>query len=152
MREMKEVEIYTDGACSGNPGPGAYGVVMLYNGRRKEFSGGYKQTTNNRMEIMGVIKGLQSLLQPCKVRLYSDSKYVVDAIEKKWVEKWQKNNWMRNKKEQALNVDLWQTLLPLLAQHDVRFIWVKGHADNVENERCDQLAREHIKSGVLEDE
>lgn len=144
---MRQIEIYTDGACSGNPGPGGYGVVMLYNGTRKELSGGDNPTTNNRMEIMGVIKGLQSLKEPCEVKLYSDSRYVVDAIEKGWARKWKKNNWMRTATDKALNADLWEVLLKLLDIHKVRFIWVKGHASNVENERCDELAREFIRSG-----
>ncbi|NMA83341.1 MAG: ribonuclease HI [Epulopiscium sp.] len=141
---MKEVIIYTDGACSGNPGPGGYGIVLLYNDYRREMAGGEENTTNNRMELLGVIKGLEALREPCQVTLYSDSKYVVDAIEKGWVFKWKKNNWMRNKKDKALNVDLWEQLLILLNKHKVRFIWVKGHSDNVENERCDFLARQFI--------
>ncbi len=144
---MKSVTIYTDGACSGNPGVGGYGVVLLYGSARKELSEGYQLTTNNRMELLAVIKGLEALKEPCQVTLYSDSKYVVDAIEKKWVKKWQANGWKRNQKEMALNVDLWQRLLPLLEKHTVTFIWVKGHANNVENERCDFLARQAIASG-----
>ena len=139
---MRKITIYTDGACSGNPGPGGYGVVLIYGKHRKELSGGEAATTNNRMEIMGVIAGLEALNQPCEVALYSDSRYVVDAIEKGWVTRWQQNSWMRNKKEPALNVDLWERMLPLLQQHKVTFHWVKGHAGHPENERCDQLARE----------
>ena len=140
------VTIYTDGACSGNPGPGGYGAVLLFtdkNGKthRKELSGGEEQTTNNRMEIMGVIKGLETLKTPCAVTLYTDSKYVSDAIDKGWVIRWKNNNWMRNKKDRALNVDLWEQVLELLNVHDVSFKWVKGHADNPENNRCDELAR-----------
>ncbi len=146
---MKKVTIYTDGACSGNPGKGGYGAVLLYNGYRKELSGGYISTTNNRMEIMAVIKGLEALKEPCEVTLYSDSKYVVDAIEKGWVIKWKSNNWYRNKSEKALNVDLWKRLLELLNKHRVIFCWVKGHADNVENQRCDALARGAILQGNL---
>jgi len=141
---MKKVTIYTDGACSGNPGPGGYGVVMIHGSHRKEISGGEAQTTNNRMEMMGVIVGLQALKTPCEVDLYSDSRYVVDAIEKDWVTRWKQNNWMRNKKEPALNVDLWEKMLPLLVMHKVSFHWVKGHAGNPENERCDELARAAI--------
>ena len=149
---MKTLDIYTDGACSGNPGPGGYGVVLLFNEHRKELSAAYKRTTNNRMEMMAVIKGLDSLKEKCEVRLYSDSKYVVDAVEKGWALKWKKNNWMRNSKERALNVDLWEQLLALLEFHQVKFIWVKGHAANVENERCDQLAREAIiNQNLIED-
>jgi len=141
---LRKVTIYTDGACSGNPGPGGYGVVMICGEGRKELSGGEPQTTNNRMEIMGVIAGLEALKQPCQVDLYSDSRYVVDAIEKGWVTRWQQNNWMRNKKEAALNVDLWERMLPLLDIHNVVFHWVKGHAGQTENERCDVLARQAI--------
>ncbi|MCL2217909.1 MAG: ribonuclease HI [Defluviitaleaceae bacterium] len=142
----KKVTIYTDGACSGNPGPGGYGVVMLYGEHRRELSGGEAETTNNRMEMMGVIKGLESLKQPCEVDVYSDSRYVVDAIQKGWALRWRENNWKRNKKEAALNPDLWETLLSLLEKHSVTFHWVKGHAGNPENERCDELAREAIAS------
>ena len=149
---MKSLDIYTDGACSGNPGPGGYGVVMLYNGNRKELNGGYRKTTNNRMEILAVIKGLESLKEPCNVTLYSDSKYVIDAITKGWVTKWKKNGWKRNAKDKALNVDLWERILELLDIHNVSFVWVKGHADNVENERCDCLARAAITEGNLEED
>lgn len=149
---MKKIDIYTDGACSGNPGPGGYGVVMLFEGKRKELSEGYKETTNNRMEMMAVIQALKELKCKCEVDLYSDSKYIVDAINKGWANKWQKNNWMRNKKDKALNVDLWKELLGLLEVHKVTFIWVKGHADNVENERCDLLAREAIEKNNLKDD
>ncbi|MCL2286964.1 MAG: ribonuclease HI [Firmicutes bacterium] len=141
----KKVTIYTDGACSGNPGPGGYGTVLIHGEHRKELSGGEAQTTNNRMEMMAVIIGLETLKQPCEVDLYSDSRYVVDAIEKGWVTRWKQNNWMRNKKEAALNVDLWERLLPLLATHQVTFHWVKGHAGHPENERCDELARRAIE-------
>jgi len=141
---MRKVTIYTDGACSGNPGPGGYGTVLIHGEYRKELSGGEAQTTNNRMEIMAVIIGLEALKQPCEVALYSDSRYVVDAIEKGWVTRWKQNNWMRNKKEAALNVDLWERMLPLLDVHKVAFHWVKGHAGHPENERCDELARAAI--------
>lgn len=150
---MKKLDIYTDGACSGNPGSGGYGVVMLYKGARKEISQGYKTTTNNRMEALAVIKALEALKEPCEVTLYSDSKYVVDSITKGWVYNWKKRNWIKSDKKKALNVDLWERLLPLLKKHKVEFVWVKGHADNVENERCDELARMAIASGnLLEDE
>ncbi len=150
---MKKIDIYTDGACSGNPGSGGYGVVMLYKGARKELSQGYKTTTNNRMEALAVIKALEALKEPCEVTLYSDSKYVVDSITKGWVYNWKKKNWIKSDKKKALNVDLWERLLPLLEKHNVEFVWVKGHADNVENERCDELARMAIASGnLLEDE
>ena len=143
---MKNVTIYTDGACSGNPGPGGYGVVLLHKSRRKELSGGDPQTTNNRMEIMGAIVGLEALKEPCEVALYSDSKYLVDAVRLGWAVRWQQNNWMRNKKDPALNPDLWERLLQLLEKHTVHFHWVKGHAGNPENERCDELARKAIEA------
>ncbi|KAF5072968.1 Ribonuclease HI [anaerobic digester metagenome] len=149
---MKSIVIYTDGACSGNPGAGGYGAVMLYGTARKELSGGYRKTTNNRMEVLAVIKGLEALKEPCSVKLYSDSKYVVDAIEKGWAKKWRSQGWMRNNKEKASNVDLWERLLALLEIHQVSFIWVKGHADNPENERCDQLARAAIQKNTLEND
>jgi ribonuclease HI len=138
---MKTVDIYTDGACSGNPGNGGYGAVLMYGGRKKELSQGYELTTNNRMEILAVIAALSALKEPCSVNLYSDSKYVVDAINKGWMEKWKKNNWMRTKTEKASNSDLWIRLDNLLKVHSVNFIWVKGHADNLYNKRCDELAR-----------
>jgi ribonuclease HI len=137
---QKNVVIYTDGACTGNPGPGGYGVVLLYNSHRKELSGGFRRTTNNRMEMMAAIVGLQTLNQPCEVTLHSDSKYLVDAITQGWAQKWQSNGWKRNKKDRAKNPDLWQQLLDLCDFHQVTFRWVKGHAGNPENERCDQLA------------
>ena len=137
---MKEVEIYTDGACSGNPGPGGWGAILEYRGLEKELSGGEKETTNNRMELMGVIAALEALKTPCEVDLYSDSQYVINAIEKGWAVRWQKNGWMRNKKERALNPDLWERLLSLLQKHQVTFHWVKGHAENPKNNRCDALA------------
>lgn len=136
----KEVEIYTDGACSGNPGPGGYGVILKYKGQAKELSGGESQTTNNRMELMGVITGLNALKEPCVVMLYSDSKYIIDAINKGWAKKWHANNWIKSDKKKALNIDLWEQLLDLLDKHEVTFNWVKGHAGHTENERCDTLA------------
>lgn len=137
---MKNVTIYTDGACSGNPGKGGYGIVLLYGTWRKEISKGYKCTTNNRMELRGVIVALKALKEPCNVTLYSDSKYVIDSVTKGWVYGWQKKGWIKSDKKEALNVDLWKELLPLLKMHHVEFVWVKGHNDNVENERCDRLA------------
>lgn len=149
---MKKLDIYTDGACSGNPGAGGYGVVMLYKGARKELSQGYKVTTNNRMEMLAVIKALEALKEPCEVTLYSDSKYVVDSITKGWVYGWKKRGWVKSDKKKALNVDLWERMLPLLEKHKVEFVWVKGHADNVENERCDELARLALaEDNLLED-
>lgn len=134
------VEIFTDGACSGNPGPGGFGVILRLGAHVKELSGGDAQTTNNRMELLGVITGLSALKFPCKVVLTTDSKYVVDSITKGWAKKWQANNWIKSDKKKALNVDLWEQLLSLLEIHDVEFRWVKGHAGHPENERCDQLA------------
>ena len=134
------VTIYTDGACSGNPGPGGYGAILMYGQHKKELSGGDPNTTNNRMELMGVITALKALNRPCQVDLYTDSQYVVNAIEKGWAKKWQANGWMRNKKDKALNPDLWQSLLDLLEIHQVTFHWVKGHAENPYNNRCDELA------------
>ena len=140
MATRKHVIVYTDGACTGNPGPGGYGVVLFYGKHRRELSGGYRLTTNNRMELMGPIKGLEALNQGCQVTLHSDSRYVVESIEKGWAKRWRSNGWMRNKKEQAVNPDLWGTLLELCEKHDVEFRWVPGHAGDPENERCDQLA------------
>jgi ribonuclease HI len=137
---MKTVTMFTDGACSGNPGPGGYGTILRFGTHEKELSGGYKQTTNNRMELMAIIKGLEALKEPCAVELYSDSRYIVDAVTKGWAERWQANGWMRNKKEEAKNPDLWERLLSLLDKHRVTMHWVKGHAGHAENERCDQLA------------
>ena len=137
---MKTITIYTDGACSGNPGPGGWGAILEWQGHQKELSGGEAQTTNNRMELTAVLTALAILKEPCVVELYSDSKYVVDAIEKGWLYGWQKKGWIKADKKPVLNVDLWQQLLPLLARHDVRLPWVKGHAETEKNNRCDQLA------------
>ncbi len=137
---MKKVTVYTDGACSGNPGAGGYAAILLYNGKTKEISGGEKDTTNNRMELCAVISGLEALKEPCEVQLYSDSKYVIDSITKGWVYSWQKNNWIKSDKKPTLNRDLWEKLLKLLEIHEVSYVWVKGHAGNEYNERCDRLA------------
>ncbi len=137
---MQSVTIYTDGACSGNPGPGGYGVILKSGDQEKQLSAGYRNTTNNRMELRAVIAGLEALRRPCQVTVYSDSKYIVDAVELGWARRWKKNNWYRNKKEKALNIDLWDTLLAQLDRHRVRFKWVKGHAGHPENEICDKLA------------
>ena len=137
---MKQVTIYTDGACSGNPGPGGWGAVLQYNGREKELSGGETQTTNNRMELSGVIAALEALKEPCAVDLYSDSKYVVDALTKGWAISWRKKGWIKSDKKPALNPDLWEKLLKLTEKHTVTCHWVKGHADNKFNNRCDELA------------
>ncbi|MBQ9807545.1 MAG: ribonuclease HI [Ruminococcus sp.] len=139
---MKTVEIFTDGACSGNPGPGGYGVVLRYGKTEKELSGGDANTTNNRMELLGVITALEALKEPCQVVLTTDSRYVVDSVTKGWVYSWKKKNWIKSDKKPALNVDLWERLLPLLEKHKVTFNWVKGHAGHPENERCDRLAVE----------
>lgn len=141
---MKHIEIYTDGACSGNPGPGGWGAILRFRtGEKvyeKEISGGEAGTTNNRMELTGVISALAALKEPCQVLLTTDSKYVVDSITKGWVYGWKKRGWVKSDKKPALNVDLWEQLLPLLERHKVTFHWVKGHAGHPENERCDQLA------------
>lgn len=137
---MKTVEIYTDGACSGNPGPGGYGAILKYNGHEKEISGGDKNTTNNRMELLAVIEALKLLKEPCYVELYSDSQYVCNAFNLGWVEKWKTKNWMRTKSEPVKNPDLWKELYSLCQTHKVKYNWVKGHAGHPENERCDRLA------------
>lgn len=137
---MKTVEIFSDGACSGNPGAGGYGTILRYGNKEKELSGGEPHTTNNRMELMGVIAGLSALKEPCRVILTTDSKYVVDSVSKGWVYGWQKKGWKKSDGKPALNVDLWERLLPLLEIHDVTFNWVKGHDGHPENERCDRLA------------
>ncbi len=145
METLKKVEIFTDGACSGNPGPGGYGVILRYNGVEKELSGGDSQTTNNRMELTAAIRGLEALRERCSVTLYSDSKYLTDAINCGWAVKWRENGWMRTKREKALNPDLWERLLDLTDEHEVTFVWVKGHAGHPENERCDHLAVEQTE-------
>ena len=137
---MKTVELFTDGACSGNPGPGGYGIVLRYGTAEKEISGGDASTTNNRMELSAVIVGLSALKEPCKVILTTDSRYVVDAVTKGWVYGWKKRGWVKADKKPALNSDLWEQLLPLLEKHEVTFNWVRGHAGHPENERCDRLA------------
>lgn len=137
---MKTVEIFSDGACSGNPGPGGYGTILRYGNKEKELSGGEPYTTNNRMELMGIIAGLSSLKEPCKVKITTDSKYIVDSVSKGWVYTWKKKGWKKSDGSPALNVDLWERLLPLLEKHEITFNWVKGHAGHPENERCDRLA------------
>ncbi len=137
---MKKVSIYTDGACKGNPGPGGYGTILVYNGREKELTSGFIETTNNRMELTAAIVGLEALRESCQVVLYSDSKYLVDSITKGWVYGWKKKGWKKSDGSSALNVDLWQKLLPLLEAHSVEFVWVKGHDGHIFNERCDALA------------
>ena len=137
---MKKVEIFTDGACSGNPGPGGWGAVLRYKGTEKQLSGGEHETTNNRMELTAVISALSALKEPCEVTLTSDSKYVIDAITMGWAKSWRKNGWIKSDKKPALNSDLWARLLELLDIHKVSFVWVKGHAGHPENEICDSLA------------
>ena len=134
------VEIFTDGACSGNPGPGGYGAILRVGEHVKELSGGDANTTNNRMELMGVIAALSALKYPCDVVLTTDSKYVVDSVTKGWARGWKAKGWIKSDKKPALNVDLWERLLDLLDVHNVKFVWVKGHAGHPENERCDTLA------------
>ncbi|MBP3627537.1 MAG: ribonuclease HI [Clostridia bacterium] len=142
----KYIEIFTDGACSGNPGPGGWGVVLRYGNHEKELCGGEKNTTNNRMELTAAIMGLSALKEPCRVKLTTDSKYVADGIDKGWAKSWQANGWRKADKKPALNPDLWEKLLALLDIHDVEIQWVKGHAGHPENERCDRLAVEYYKS------
>jgi ribonuclease HI len=149
---MKKIFLYTDGACSGNPGSGGYGAILQFGDRIRELSGGFNNTTNNRMELMGVIKGLEQLKEPCEVTVTSDSRYVVDAMEKGWAKKWREQGWRRNKKEKALNPDLWARILDLCDTHTVKFKWVNGHAGHPENERCDRLAvAAAAQSGLPED-
>lgn len=137
---MKHVEIYTDGACSGNPGAGGYGAIIVYKGKEKVLSGGQPQTTNNRMELTAVIAALEALKEPCEVTLSSDSKYVVDGITKGWAKSWKARGWKKADKKPALNADLWDRLLGLTAVHKVEFVWIKGHDGHPYNERCDRLA------------
>ena len=137
---MKTVTLYSDGACSGNPGPGGWGCILEYQGTEKELSGGEKNTTNNRMELTAVIRGLEALKEPCIVELYSDSRYVIDALEKGWAWGWKKRGWVKSDKQPALNPDLWDRLLSLSQTHQLHCHWVKGHAQNPKNNRCDELA------------
>jgi ribonuclease HI len=139
---MKKITAFTDGACSGNPGPGGYGVIMRYNGNEKELSGGFRDTTNNRMELMGAIAALEALREPCEVNIVTDSQYLVNAVEKRWVYGWKAKGWRRSGSGKVLNIDLWERLLILLVKHTVTFTWVRGHAGHAENERCDVLAVE----------
>lgn len=143
---MKSIVLYTDGACSGNPGAGGWGAILEYQGQRKELSGGENSTTNNRMELMAAIKGLSALKEPCHVKLVSDSKYVIDGLSRGWAANWRKNGWKRNKREKALNPDLWEQLLNLIEKHEMEYEWVKGHSGHPENQRCDDLATAAIAS------
>ncbi len=149
---MKHILLYTDGACSGNPGPGGYGVVLRYNGREREISEGFRLTTNNRMELLAAIVGLEALKEPCEVELYSDSKYLTDALNKGWLSSWQARGWKKADKSPVLNVDLWQRLIPLMEKHSVKLIWLKGHDGHPENERCDFLARTAYSSDNLSED
>ena len=149
---MKEVTIYTDGACSGNPGKGGFGVILNYMGRIKEISEGFECTTNNRMEIMAALTGLNALKETCKVILYSDSKYLVDSVNQKWIDSWQKNGWKNSKREKVKNKELFEELIRLLNIHDVELRWVKGHDGHPENERCDFLATSAAKGDNLKED
>jgi ribonuclease HI len=144
MSELKEITIYTDGGCEPNPGRGGYGAILMYGPKRKELSGGFRLTTNNRMELYAAIAALEALKEPCKVKLVSDSKYLVESMTQGWVENWEKKGWKK-----AKNPDLWQRIVALCQTHHVKFIWVKGHAENPHNERCDVLATKAIQSGSL---
>lgn len=137
---MKEVTLYTDGACSGNPGPGGWGAILIYKDYKKEMSGGDVETTNNKMELTAAIEGLSALKEPCRVKLYSDSKYLIDGITKDWARSWRQKGWKKSDGKPALNVDLWEKILELDEYHEIEYIWVKGHAGNPYNERCDRLA------------
>ena len=149
---MQHVEMYTDGGCLGNPGRGGYGAILACGEHRREISGGYQHTTNNRMELMACIIGLEALKHECVVTVHSDSKYMVDGVSKGWAVKWKRNNWKRSGGVLAENVDLWEQLLSLTEKHRVTFLWVKGHAGHQENERCDQLATDAAnRPGLLED-
>ncbi len=148
----EQVTIYTDGACLGNPGPGGYGAVLLYGSQRKELSGGFKLTTNNRMEITAALVALEALRKPCRVTLYSDSQYLVNAMSKGWAQRWQANGWKRNKREVAVNPDLWERMLELCQHHTVDFQWVRGHSGTKENEECDRLAVAAARDSGLPDD
>jgi ribonuclease HI len=149
MKNTRGVTIYTDGACIGNPGPGGYAAILLYQGHRRELPGGYRRTTNNRMELMAAIAGLAALKEKCMVTLYSDSQYLVNAMSRGWARRWRANGWKRNRREKALNADLWERLLQLCEYHEVHFDWVKGHAGTQENLRCDELAMQAARQPNL---
>lgn len=146
---MKKVTIHTDGACKGNPGPGAYAAVLVHGGHRKELSGGFRLTTNNRMELLAAISALEVLSEPCRVELHSDSKYLVHAMTEGWIAGWQKRDWMTSDKKPVKNRDLWLRLLAAIGPHEIHWSWVKGHAGNAENERCDRLANEAVAAADL---
>lgn len=149
--ELKKVEIFTDGACSGNPGPGGYGVLLRYNGNEKQLSEGFINTTNNRMELLAAIRGLEALKQKCHVTLYTDSQYVANGINKGWAKSWKAKGWIKSDRKPALNADLWDKLLNLIDSHEVEIIWLKGHAGHPENELCDRLAVAASKQATQED-
>ena len=149
MSDRKYVAIYTDGACIGNPGPGGYGTVLIYKGRRRELSRGYRLTTNNRMEMLAAIVALEALKESCRVTIHTDSEYLANAVEKGWARRWKANGWRRNKKDKALNPDLWERLITLCDGHEVEFKWIRGHAGDTENERCDSLAIEAARQSTL---
>ena len=140
MTKLKDVALFCDGACSGNPGPGGWGAILRYKGRERELSGGEAQSTNNRMELTALIEGLRALKEPCNVAVTTDSKYVADGINKGWARSWQRNGWVKSDKKPALNPELWEALLTELDRHNVTVHWVRGHSGHPENERCDQLA------------
>jgi len=149
LSDRKYVTIYTDGACIGNPGPGGYGTVLIYKGRRRELSRGYRLTTNNRMEMLAAIVALEALKESCRVTIHTDSEYLANAAEKGWARRWKANGWRRNKKDKALNPDLWERLITLCDGHEVEFKWIRGHAGDTENERCDSLAIEAARQSTL---
>jgi len=149
LSDSKYVTIYTDGACIGNPGPGGYGTVLIYKGHRRELSGGYRLTTNNRMEMLAAIVALEALKEDCRVTIHTDSEYLANAVEKGWARRWKTNGWRRNKKEKALNPDLWERLITLCDSHEVEFKWIRGHAGDIENERCDSLAIQAAQQSTL---
>ncbi len=145
---LKTVSLYTDGACSGNPGPGGWGAILIYKDTEKVMSGGEKNTTNNKMELTAAIEGLSALKEKCLVKLYSDSKYLIDGMTRGWARSWRENNWKKSDGKPALNVELWEKLLELDEYHEIEYIWVKGHAGNPFNERCDRLAVQEYQSFI----
>jgi ribonuclease HI len=140
MSEVTEVTVYTDGACLGNPGPGGYAAILIVGDKRREIVGGRRLTTNNRMEILAALVALEALKWPCRVKVYSDSRYLIDAVMQGWARRWRDNGWKRNRKEEAVNTDLWERLLVICEKHEVEFVWVQGHSGHAENERCDLLS------------
>ena len=150
---MKQVEVYTDGACRGNPGRGGFGVVLKYHEFRREMSSGFRRTTNNRMEVLAVIAALEALKEPCILTIYSDSRYLIDTMEKGWLDRWRKNGWKNKSGDAVKNIDLWRRLFVAKIRHRCKFVWVKGHAENPENNRCDELATVAADGeNLLEDE